>query len=194
MNKEILENYINGGLTIGDISDKTNKGKSAIRYWLKKYKLKTKSLHILENRFKFSDIQILEIWNRSDSINQFLLNLGVGTGGGSWYHYKRRLKLLGIDLSNSTLNGRSRGGQVTAKLRNEESIKKRIRLKRNTLKKSMDLCNIPYKCFNCSLSEWCAEKLKLHIHHKNHDKTDNKINNLQYLCPNCHSINHYKEK
>jgi hypothetical protein len=193
MNKKTLENYIEEGSSINDICKKTGKGNTSVRYWLKKYGLKTKPNFNLENRFKYSNEKLLEIWKQSDSVNQFLLNLGVGTGGGAWYHYKKRLILLGIDLSESTLNGRSRGGQMTAKLRNSKTIKKRIRLKRSSLKKSMDLYNIPYKCSKCNLFEWFNKKLKLHIHHKNHDKTDNKIENLEYLCPNCHGIYHYNE-
>jgi len=34
----------------------------------------------------------------------------------------------------------------------------------------------------------------LQIHHKNKDKNDNNIDNLELLCPNCHSEKHYLEK
>jgi len=193
MQKEILEKLVSSGLSTTEIGKRVNLSQSGIRHWLKKYNLKTVPRQSLENRFKYSDSVLLDIWNRSDSINQFLLALGVGNSGGAWYHYKRRLVTLGIDLSDCTLNGRSRGGLTTAKFRNKETIKKRIRLKRLTLKKSMDLENVIYACIKCSLSEWKGKKLKLHIHHKNHDKTDNRIDNLEYLCPNCHSITHYTE-
>ena len=193
MEKEILEPLVLEGLSTNEIGHRVNLSQSGIRYWLKKYNLTTIPYWSLENRFKYPDSKLLEIWNSSDSINNFLLNLGVETSGGAWYHYKKRLITLGIDLSDCTINGRSRGGLVTAKLRNKETIKKRIRLKRPTLKKSMDLANIPYKCKECSLFEWKNKKLKLHIHHKNHDKTDNRIDNLEYLCPNCHGITHYTE-
>ena len=34
----------------------------------------------------------------------------------------------------------------------------------------------------------------LQIHHKNRNKMDNKIENLEIICPNCHSEEHFLEK
>lgn len=34
----------------------------------------------------------------------------------------------------------------------------------------------------------------LQIHHKNRQKTDNRIENLEIICPNCHYEEHYLEK
>ena len=34
----------------------------------------------------------------------------------------------------------------------------------------------------------------LQVHHKNRDKNDNNIDNLEIICPNCHFEEHYLEK
>ena len=34
----------------------------------------------------------------------------------------------------------------------------------------------------------------LQVHHKNRDRSDNDINNLELICPNCHFEEHYLEK
>lgn len=34
----------------------------------------------------------------------------------------------------------------------------------------------------------------LHVHHKNRDRTNNSLENLELLCPNCHYTEHYLEK
>lgn len=44
------------------------------------------------------------------------------------------------------------------------------------------------KCEICGLSEWYGVKLPLELHHKNCKHNDNTFENLQILCPNCHSI------
>jgi hypothetical protein len=44
------------------------------------------------------------------------------------------------------------------------------------------------KCLKCNLDEWMNEKLKLEVNHINGDRSDNTRENLEALCPNCHSL------
>lgn len=43
------------------------------------------------------------------------------------------------------------------------------------------------RCEECGISEWLDEPLSMQLHHVNGDGTDNRLENLQFLCPNCHS-------
>lgn len=43
------------------------------------------------------------------------------------------------------------------------------------------------RCERCKLSVWCGEPLNLALHHVNGDRLDNRLENLELLCPNCHS-------
>jgi HNH endonuclease len=43
-------------------------------------------------------------------------------------------------------------------------------------------------CEECGLSAWRGEPLPLELHHVSGDPSDNRIQNLQLLCPNCHAI------
>lgn len=43
------------------------------------------------------------------------------------------------------------------------------------------------RCEGCGIDKWLDEPLSVHLHRKNGDGTDNRLENLQFLCPNCHS-------
>lgn len=46
----------------------------------------------------------------------------------------------------------------------------------------------PWRCSKCGLEEWQGQKIPLEIHHINGNSSDNRLENLQYLCLNCHAI------
>lgn len=45
-----------------------------------------------------------------------------------------------------------------------------------------------YRCEKCKNTEWYGKPIPLELHHINGDNTDNRLENLQMLCPNCHSF------
>lgn len=69
------------------------------------------------------------------------------------------------------------------KIQSQKSWDKRSwwQKKRRILKQQNEKCNI------CKLNEWMGKPLSIHIHHKDGYKINNKKQNLQGLCPNCHS-------
>jgi DNA-binding transcriptional ArsR family regulator len=43
------------------------------------------------------------------------------------------------------------------------------------------------RCEICGINEWRGKPLSLALHHVNGDGVDNRLENLQLLCPNCHA-------
>jgi Zn finger protein HypA/HybF involved in hydrogenase expression len=44
------------------------------------------------------------------------------------------------------------------------------------------------QCESCYLSTWFNNSIPLELHHINGDRFDNRLENLQILCPNCHAL------
>jgi 5-methylcytosine-specific restriction endonuclease McrA len=43
------------------------------------------------------------------------------------------------------------------------------------------------ECEICGISDWLGNKITLELHHIDGNRFNNELNNLQILCPNCHS-------
>jgi hypothetical protein len=43
------------------------------------------------------------------------------------------------------------------------------------------------ECERCGIDEWRGRPLTIALHHVNGDPRDNRVENIRFLCPNCHS-------
>jgi transposase-like protein len=70
----------------------------------------------------------------------------------------------------------------------EELLQKGRRCNRGHLKTRLIKSRLKQeRCEECGLSEWRGKPLRVTLHHINGDSYDNRLENLSFLCPNCHS-------
>lgn len=64
----------------------------------------------------------------------------------------------------------------------------KTKVKRLTLKDRLYANGVKEKkCELCGITDWNGKKIVFHLHHINGNPKDNRKENLQILCPNCHS-------
>lgn len=64
----------------------------------------------------------------------------------------------------------------------------RRRTARNHLKKRLLQAGLKTnQCEICGLTEWLDQPLSMQLHHVNGDGSDNRLENIEFLCANCHS-------
>lgn len=73
--------------------------------------------------------------------------------------------------------------------KDEEVFIENSPISRHHVKKRLIERNIiPYKCEHCdNIGEWNNKPLILQLEHKNGKNNDNRLENLTFLCPNCHT-------
>jgi len=142
--------------------------------------------------------EYLEAIKASKSIAQVCKTLGLKCAGGNYKTIKDFIRENNIDTSHFT----GQGWNVGLKFKPNKQMPLSDILKENSKYQSYKLKNRlienglkEYKCECCKNTEWNGKPIPLELHHINGDNTDNRIGNLQILCPNCHAqTEHYRGK
>lgn len=127
-----------------------------------------------------------QLIQNSKSYNEVLRKIGMAHGRSSTDIIKRRCKALNISCDHFIKTGNQYSPRYNLKdiliensnYQNLSSLKERI-LKENLLE---------YRCQICgNTGEWQNKPLVLQLDHINGIHNDNRIENLRFLCPNCHT-------
>jgi hypothetical protein len=140
---------------------------------------------------RWSDEQLRHAFAGARSLAEVMRRLGMDPAEGRGRRaLERRLDELGLDRA--ALRGQRWAGgtrvrrprRPLAEILVVDSTYRSMRtLKRRLVEEGL----LAPRCALCGLTRWRGRTIVLHLDHVNGDRTDNRIGNLRFLCPNCHS-------
>jgi hypothetical protein len=145
--------------------------------------------------FRFSEAEVREAVNKSISIRETMVRLGYKQfAGGSHYCLSRAIKRLGIDSSHflgqrAYSGDRVKSGRAKKKTPNEILVYHAdgTRAKTPQVRRAMIAVGKIERCYICGIDSWMDRPFNLEIEHKDGDFQNDRRENLEFICPNCHS-------
>lgn len=143
---------------------------------------------------RYSDEELRVAVAGVNSMTAAIKALGASWDGGGHKHMSRRVEALGLDTSHfqrqevPTLTER-RGWEDVLIIRQKDTRRESV----TTLRRALLEAGVSHRCKRCGISTWNGEPLVLEIDHINMECWDNRLENLRFLCPNCHSLETAKQ-
>lgn len=141
--------------------------------------------------YKISDEEFINLIKSSLNIREVLFKLGYTADGNSWGTSMVKRRMQDLNLTGCDFKGRGTMRKVkefVERLKPEEIFVKNCKHSRHGLRGYIIRHKLlPYKCAICGIDKWNGKTLSLEIDHINGVNNDNRLENLRFLCPNCHS-------
>lgn len=131
---------------------------------------------------QLSEEEFAQLVKESRSFQDLAQRIGYKKeGGGTQTALKEAVKERGLDTSHFLGQGWNKDNHDYSTF-TKDSVKKNGK---TTLKAIINLRG--RKCECCGFTEWLGKPINLEIHHIDGDHNNNELENIQLLCPNCHS-------
>ena len=126
----------------------------------------------------YSDEDIINNAKNVYSLAGLMKAIDLKPVGGNYASMKRKIQKLNIDTSHWTGQGWSKDKQLKdwSTYTHVAFLKKHLILKRG------------HECEVCRGLTWLDKQIPLEVHHIDGDRTNNSLENLQLVCPNCHAF------
>lgn len=165
---------------------------------------------------KYTDLQLACAVAESKNMREVLVKLGMAARGGNYENVWRQVRQLslstdhfvgydgpsnikalgkmidrlGLDISHhlgqAWRKGSTRPVRAATPL-SEVLVNGRPCHTRSLKKRLVDEGLKERRCERCRAGRWFGQPLALELHHVNGNREDNRLQNLQLLCANCHS-------
>lgn len=142
---------------------------------------------------KYTDEQIKVAVQNSTNFCAVCRYLGSKSTGGSYYHLKKKIHRLNLDISHFITDKKILSKNIIPRKKELDKIfvilsDKDCRTPHKILKRALLESGVEYKCIICfNAGNWNNKQLTLVIDHIDGNWKNNLKNNLRFLCPNCHS-------
>lgn len=122
----------------------------------------------------------------ADSFREVLTNLGKKINNGSYRSVKGMYRSAGVAIPEFQYTSRKANG--FKRMSDSEFLRDGVHRSGVHLKERMLLNGVIHECCTCGLPpEWQGSKLTLQVDHIDGDSFNNVLENLRFLCPNCHA-------
>lgn len=141
---------------------------------------------------KWTIEQLKDVASTSFSYRSVIKKLGLKPAGGNYKQITKYLKENSVDTTHFRGKGWNKGKlfDPKPKILLNLILKQDSDFQSHKLKKRLLLESVKIEaCEECHWSESRDDgSIPLELHHINGDPRDNRLENLQILCPNCHSL------
>ena len=144
--------------------------------------------------YNYSSEELQQFLDESNSYRDVLIKVGLGLRGKNTDTLKRIIKEFNLNETKLNENRKNLYQKCAYKTHSktqrplEEILQKNTKFQGTKLLLKLFEAGLKQrKCEKCGITEWNGEPISLQIHHKDGDITNNELENIGVLCPNCHS-------